>query len=610
MIGIVILGSIDQKPSIDSVIDRLADAQKPASRPTRRGGASRGLNWAIPKSDRLQVASGALSARYTIHEQANVRRDNRQFIEVRRYMRIVARLSPTAQKNGDVIPPFNPLNLFAAKADGGASGKQDGGTSGNGRVNVRVIELLGGILPNSDGRELDAQSVSDIVKQSYTPVEQPPAENPLETTGQLPTGLTPTYLSTGALGFGAVEQIESNITVLKKTVVEEQEADDPGDAGEVRIVSIAKGDNISRILQRLGAPDWLAGAMIEASRKIISLNSVVPGQQLHVRMVPSITEPGKMEPAGFTLFGAGHSHQVTVKRDSAGEFKASAQIDRDDLLRSLERGNGDAGLKNVYDGVYDAGLTQNLDSERIMDIMRLHAYETDYRKRIRNGDQIEWFFELRTDKNNKQEIGELLYTTIRVGNDVSQFWRFRTADGHIDYYNDRGHNSKKFLVRKPVRGNTVRLTSGFGFRRHPVYKTRRMHTGVDFAGPRGTPILAAGKGVIEEARRRGTYGNYIRIRHANGYHTAYAHMRRFGRGIRKGVKVRQGQVIGYIGSTGVSSGPHLHYEVLVNQRFVNPLKIKVPRERRLQGPELAKYQRERQRIDELRKRPPVKHQGR
>ena len=137
-----------------------------------------------------------------------------------------------------------------------------------------------------------------------------------------------------------------------------------------------------------------------------------------------------------------------------------------------------------------------------------------------------------------------------------------------------------------------------------------MHTGVDFAGPRGTPILAAGKGIIEEARRRGTYGNYIRIRHANGYHTAYAHMRRFGRGIRKGVKVRQGQVIGFIGSTGVSSGPHLHYEVLVNQRFVNPLKIKVPRERRLQGAELTKYQRERKRIDELRKRPPVKHQGR
>ena len=133
-----------------------------------------------------------------------------------------------------------------------------------------------------------------------------------------------------------------------------------------------------------------------------------------------------------------------------------------------------------------------------------------------------------------------------------------------------------------------------------------MHTGVDWATTSGTPILAAGNGEIEEAGRKGQYGNYVRIRHANGYQTAYGHMRRVGSGVAAGVKVRQGQVIGYVGSTGMSSGPHLHFEVLVNKRFVDPLKIKVPKERQLEGRELLSFQRERARIDELMRRAPVK----
>ena len=160
-------------------------------------------------------------------------------------------------------------------------------------------------------------------------------------------------------------------------------------------------------------------------------------------------------------------------------------------------------------------------------------------------------------------------------------------------------------MRKPVRGDDVRLTSGFGVRYHPLLNVRKMHTGVDWACSPGTPILASGTGVIEEAGHKGYNGNYVRIRHANGYHTAYSHMSRIGSGITPGVKVRQGQVIGFVGSTGLSSGPHLHFEVLVNSRFVDPMSIQVPRERKLDGKELADFQRERARIDELMRRAPV-----
>lgn len=160
-------------------------------------------------------------------------------------------------------------------------------------------------------------------------------------------------------------------------------------------------------------------------------------------------------------------------------------------------------------------------------------------------------------------------------------------------------------MRRPVRGDAVRLASGFGYRRHPILGYARPHNGVDWAGPIGTAIMAAGTGTIEEAGRKGEFGNYVRIRHANGYTTAYAHMSRFAPGISEGVRVRQGQLIGHIGNTGLSAGPHLHFEVLINRQPVDPMTIQVPRERRLTGAHLREFQKERTRIDELMRRNPI-----
>ena len=214
------------------------------------------------------------------------------------------------------------------------------------------------------------------------------------------------------------------------------------------------------------------------------------------------------------------------------------------------------------------------------------------------------FFDMKDEQSADGPPGELLYTAISSGGTVYKFYRFRSEDGVVDYYDEDGNNSKKFLLRKPVRGNDVRLTSGFGVRFHPLLNTRKMHTGVDWACAVGTPIIAAGNGTIEEVGHKGYYGNYIRIRHGNGYQTAYGHMSRFA-DVHPGMKVRQGQVIGYVGSTGLSTGPHVHFEVLVNNRFVDPMSIQVPRERKLEGKDLAEFQKERARIEELMHRAPV-----
>ena len=190
-----------------------------------------------------------------------------------------------------------------------------------------------------------------------------------------------------------------------------------------------------------------------------------------------------------------------------------------------------------------------------------------------------------------------------VDGHTRSFYRFRTPDGIVDYYDEQGNSAKKFLMRNPVKGG--RYTSGFGTarasaaRHHPHAYRRRLGRAL------GTPILAGADGTVERVGRQGGYGNYIRIRHANGFATAYGHMSRYADGVEPGTSVKQGQVIGYVGSTGYSTGPHCHYEILVNNKFVNPMTIQVPRGLQLTGRQLAEFQRERNRIDELRALDPV-----
>jgi murein DD-endopeptidase MepM/ murein hydrolase activator NlpD len=191
-----------------------------------------------------------------------------------------------------------------------------------------------------------------------------------------------------------------------------------------------------------------------------------------------------------------------------------------------------------------------------------------------------------------------MFASLTIGGEVKKFYRFQTGDdGIVDYYDETGKSAKKFLVRKPLAQGIMR--SGFGSRRHPLLHYTKMHTGVDWAAPLGTPIYASGNGVIDKVGWESGYGKYVRIRHSNGYETAYGHMTAFARSTQPGTRVRQGQVIGYVGSTGLSTGPHLHYEILVNGRFVDPLRLKLPRGRVLDGPMLASFEQERDRFDSM-----------
>ena len=256
-----------------------------------------------------------------------------------------------------------------------------------------------------------------------------------------------------------------------------------------------------------------------------------------------------------------------------------------------------ADLPSIYDGIYRAAYSYGMSKDMTGKLIKLLASDVDYQSRLNPADRIEVFFSQPDVDDQASEDSELLYVSATFGGNTRALYRFQMEDGAIDYFDPDGRSSKQFLLRNPVPNGQFR--SGFGGRRHPILGYTKMHTGVDWAAPRGTPIIASGNGIVESSGWESGYGRQTVIRHANGYETSYSHQNAIARGVVPGARVRQGQVIGYVGSTGLSTGPHLHYELLVNGRKVDPMRVRLPVGRVLKGKELEAFVRERNRIDDL-----------
>lgn len=297
----------------------------------------------------------------------------------------------------------------------------------------------------------------------------------------------------------------------------------------------------------------------------------------------------------------GGAHLVSVIRKENGTLAYGSEPDpvpeRQDgpQVRPLLASNK---LPNAYDAIYRTALNENLTEELGSKLIRIFAFDVDFRSAITRNDHLELFLSLPDGTMEPGEGSEILYAGIRLGDVERKYYRFRDPeDGTVDYYDETGRSAKQFLLRQPVPNGKFR--SPYGMRRHPITRVRKMHWGVDWSAPRGTPILAAGNAVVEKAGWAGGYGRQTILRHANGYKTSYSHQTAFAKGVKTGARVRQGQVIGYVGSTGLSTGPHLHYEVSVNGNRVNPMKIKLPSGKVFRGDALLAFEAERDRIDAL-----------
>ncbi len=603
-IAAVIIGS--RESSIDGAMPPELRTARPGKMAVAKLTPVEGLNWATPKADRLQASSDAMSTKAVVQETLKQRRGNREYIHHKFYARIGVRLAAVPHNSDIDVPPFNPVKLYGVSTQDGAS-SEGANDSEAGDVSVRVVELLGAILPAEDGQEMNNQEVTEIV----TKLEDPNAN----------AAIRPAYAPEGADRAASDLTASANLRIVPEPLAPNtsvfEKASHAGDDvaeevdGKRVTVTLKRGDTLQKVLEKLGAPAHQAKEISDRAASVAPDAIAGAGLEVDVTLVPPLNEStSRVEPSRVTVSSAGGEHKVTVRRAADGELEATTTAIEVSSIKALNDGGGDerASGSSLYASLYRAGIAQGLSPDLIQQVMRIHAYETDFRRRARGNDGVDLFFDLKDDgKAADNPPSELLSAAITVGGETRRYFRFRTPDGVVDFYDQNGNNSRRFLMRKPIRSDAVRFVSGFGMRRHPLLNSVRMHTGVDWAGPVGTPILAAGNGVVEEARFRGQNGNYVRIRHANSYQTAYSHMlSRFGPGIYPGAKVRQGQVIGYLGNTGLSTGPHCHFEVLIGNRFVDPMSIQVPKERRLTGKALADFQRERARIEDLMRRPPVR----
>ena len=251
----------------------------------------------------------------------------------------------------------------------------------------------------------------------------------------------------------------------------------------------------------------------------------------------------------------------------------------------------------IHNSIYESLKKIDTPDEIIMEFVQLYSFDIDFQRDIRKGNKIKIFFEIYTDsQNNYIKSGNINFSEIILNDESYELYRFQSeGDEFVEYFNSDGKSATKALMKTPING--ARLSSGFGMRKHPILGYNKKHQGVDFAAPTGTPIMAAGTGHIEFVGNNGGAGKYIRIKHLNGYKTSYSHLSKYASGIQKNVKVRQGQVIGYVGNTGLSTGPHLHYEVIFNGKRINPMKMKLPSGKQLKDKNLEIFLAEKNRIN-------------
>jgi murein DD-endopeptidase MepM/ murein hydrolase activator NlpD len=346
-------------------------------------------------------------------------------------------------------------------------------------------------------------------------------------------------------------------------------------------VSLGKGGTLSRLLTDNGVSRANANQAIVAVSKIYDVRRIRVGTDVQLNFEKTIDPSHPLRLDKMEIVAA-VDRKVVAQRANDGNFAADNVFA--DLSVATVRAGG-----TISNSLYASARQVGLPDAIIVDAIRIFSYDVDFQREVRNGDHFEVLFERYHDEQGQPvKEGNILYASLTVSGKELDLYRHAPSDSkRTEYFADNGQTARKALMRTPIDG--ARLTSGYGKRRHPILGYRKMHKGLDFGARRGTPIMAAGDGRIEKLGRNGGYGKYIRIRHNSTYSTAYAHMNGYRKGLRSGKRVKQGDIIGYVGSTGRSTGPHLHYEVLKNGRQTNPLKVKMPTGRKLKGKLLAEF---------------------
>ena len=575
-------------------------AEAPSLVPSQRKEINLDFGVNPHKSDRLIKAVDIVAEKQSFQAPATIKAGDKEIMKLHTFTHVQTTLTLASFGLSDDVPQFNPLKVLAgarAQFDTGPEPIQD-----DAEVSWSTRDLVGAsfsaaaVLSMEEIQAQVAEQVKNTLEAGAKPLPLPPQLLLMRTSrANLPNVLAYANpaepITTAPFSTIEVRMVPENVTNAGRSpkISQATQMDE-------RLVVLHHGETLEGVLRAAGVTKEQAVRIVAAFGAPRGQAPVAEGARLKLLFADLDGSGAAMTLARLSVY-SGETLETNIAINDHGEYirvtpprhtaKQPNPDDSDD--------NDDTEGMRLYDSLYETALKQEIPRPVIDELVRIFANDVDFGRAVKGGDSFEALYD---DGEEGEGHNQLLYASITARNETFHYYRFQTPDdGLVDYYDQDGRSTRKFLVRMPIVGG--RFTSGFGLRFHPILGYSRPHTGVDWAAPIGTPIFAAGNGTIIKEGWDSGYGRRIEIQHANGYITTYNHMSGFARGITEGAHVRQGQVIGYLGQTGLATGPHLHYEILVNGHFVDPMRIKLARTREFDGRMLANFKRERDRIDGL-----------
>ena len=605
LIGGAVFASLDGEMTFAKVPERVEGALRGAFGANDRAAT-------LHKSDRLPPPGESTASRNVMRVSTVARVGNRDVMRVRPFVRIAGNLSMTTSDLSAKIPPFNAQRLLADVGSAAQNASDDPNNPEAVEPDAEVSFITKDLAPVLPKAKIAAiVALDDILMRVRDAanwrgngggVRYAALANATADASAAQSDIKMAYANEASTpdpyaGF-ETRVVPENVTLLPKT----KEQITGGNPNGERVHTVKKGDTVASVLRELGATPEEIKAITATLGPRGRDGGLKEGEKLRILMAPA--SPGaRLQPFRVVVANDTTIEAITALSD-LGKYVAVDVASMNTVADTAQNSSSDddddddgTGVR-LYQSIYETALRNKVPLPVIDDMIKIYSYDVDFQRKVQPGDSFDVFYAGDDEGATTTEKSEVLFAALTVGGETKKYYRFQTPDdGVVDYYDESGKSAKKFLVRKPV--NNAIMRSGFGGRRHPILGYVKMHTGVDWATAYGTPIFASGNGVVEKVGWEGGYGKYVRLKHNNGYETAYGHMSAFAKGLEVGKRVRQGQVIGFVGSTGLSTGAHVHYEILVNGRFVDPMRIKLPRGRSLEGPIMAGFEKERDRLDTM-----------
>jgi len=526
-----------------------------------------------------------------------IREGNRDVVKVRPFLQIATSLA-VGPRADLTYPSYDPAAIFA---QGGGDSQSPAGATGQ----IYGANVDSEVTLQQDEFNPDDPKIIRSARQRDSDIEELVRQAAPRLTNGTASLASVAYFDPGR--FSASENgflVPQGFTITAENVTSRPMIageDYKGVRYEERVVRVRVAASVSFILKTEGMDEAEAGLIEKVLSADLGNSSLQPEDR--VRIAFGIDNRSDDEPKKQAIRISVYrntTHMVSIARTDDGRFIYAQEPDQIPQVASEDsrREQPVGRLPALYDGVFRASLGEGLGKDVATKLVRILASDVDIATRISPADEMNVFLSLEEGQEKASGKSDILFVALKLGDSTRRYYRFvDPKTGQTDYYDEDGKNVRKTLLRQPVPGG--RFRSQFGRRYHPILKVSKMHWGVDWSAPRGTPILAAGDGTIESAGWESGYGKHTRVKHINGYTTSYSHQSTIANGIVPGAKVRQGQIIGYVGSTGLSTGPHLHYEVVVNGTKVDPMRIRLPTGKALRDDQLPVFLAERDRINAL-----------